>query len=89
MTYSEIHSKIENILLKKMRVFRMSPSYTANFYDDFGLSQWELNWLLYNVEDQFNIRLEKGLEDRLNTINQLVTVVHTEQQRKYSAQVVA
>lgn len=89
MTYSEIHSKIKKILLNKMRVFKMSASYTANFYDDFGLSQWELNWLLYNVEDQFNIRLEKDLEKRLSTINELVAVIYSEQQRKYSGRGIA
>ncbi len=85
MTYSEIHKTISHILNKKMRVFNNSSSYTANFYDDFGFSKWELNWLLINVEDQFNIRLEKGLEERIFTINQLVTLVHSEQQRRLSA----
>ena len=89
MTYSEIHSKIKKILANKMRVFRTSASYTANFYDDFGLSSWELNWLLYNVEDHFNITLEKGLENRISTINQLVSLIYAEQQRKYSGKVVA
>ena len=84
MTYSEIHGKIRFILDKKMRVFSMSPSYTANFYDDFGLSKYELNWLLYNVEDHFGIRLENGLEERLSTVNELVSMVHKAQSRKLS-----
>ncbi len=84
MTYSEIHGKIRFILDKKMRVFRNSPSYTANFYDDFGLSKYELNWLLYNVEDHFDIRLENGLEERLSTVNELVAMVHKTQNSKLS-----
>lgn len=86
MTYSEIHGKIQLILDKEMRVFNGSPSYTANFYDDFGLSIWELNLLLYNVEDHFNIRLERGLEERIYTINQLVTVIHNEKQKQFLQQ---
>lgn len=89
MTYSEIHGNIKMILDKKMRVWEKSPSYTANFYDDFGLSQWELNWLLYNVEDHFNIRLENGLEKKLSTINQLVTVIHGEKQKDFYRKSVA
>lgn len=84
MTYSEIHGKIRFILDKKMKVFMKSPSYTANFYDDFGLSKYELNWLLYNVEDHFDIRLENGLEERLSTINELVAMVHKAQNSKLS-----
>lgn len=86
MTYSEIHGKIRSILDKEMRVFNGSPSYTANFYDDFGLSTWELNLLLYNVEDHFNIRLANGLEQQLYTVNQLVTVIHKEKQRQFLQQ---
>lgn len=86
MTYSEIHGKIQFILNKEMRVFNGSPSYTANFYDDFGLSIWELNLLLNNVEDHFNIRLEYGLEEQISTINQLVTVIHKERQKQYLQQ---
>ncbi len=86
MTYSEIHGKIKFILHKEMRVFRGSPSYTAHFYDDFGLSTWELNLLLYNVENHFNIRLENGLEEQLSTVNQLVTVIHKENQRRFLKQ---
>ena len=67
-----------------MRVNQQNPSYTANFYDDFGLATWELNLLLYNIEDQFNIRLENGLENKLNTVNQLVTVVYKEKARQLS-----
>lgn len=81
MTYNEIHLGIKVLLDKKMRVYRQSPSYTANFYDDYGLSKWELNLLLYKVEDHFNIRLKNGLEDELATINQLVNVVHHEKQK--------
>ncbi|TVQ10598.1 MAG: hypothetical protein EA361_13865 [Bacteroidetes bacterium] len=86
MTYSEIHGKIKLILDKDMRVFNGSPSYTANFHDDFGLSIWELNLLLYNVEDHFNIRLENGLEQQLSTVNQLVTVIHREKQKQFLQQ---
>lgn len=82
MTYSEIHKTIRSILSKKMRIHKDSPSYTANFYDDYGFSKWELNLLLINVEDQFNIRLENGLEERLSTVNQLVALIHTERQRQ-------
>lgn len=83
MTYSEIHNKLNLILNQKMRVFNFSPSYTANFFDDFGLSTWELNWLLYNVEDHFDIRLENGLEERLSTVNQLVAVIHNEKRKQF------
>lgn len=84
MTYSEIHKKINLIIYKKMRVNNLPISYTANFFDDYGFSEWELNWLLINVEDQFNIRLKKGLERELSTINELVALIHSERQRQYT-----
>lgn len=86
MSYNEIHKRIQQILLRKMRIPQVSPVYTANFYDDFGLSQWELNWLLYHIEDQFKIDLENGLEEKLSTVNQLVAIVHKEQRRQYAMQ---
>ncbi|MFW5707953.1 MAG: acyl carrier protein [Bacteroidota bacterium] len=82
MTYSEIHRRIKNILDKEMRLFQISHSYTANFYDDLGMSLWELNLLLYKVENHFGIELENGLEEKLNTINQLVTLIHYEHHKK-------
>ncbi len=82
MTYTEIHKNIRSLLSTKLRVNQKSPSYTANFYDDFGLAKWELNLLLYNVEDHFKIRLQNGLEDEIATINQLVAKVYDEKQKQ-------
>lgn len=87
MTYREINMSIKGLLRKKMRVLRQSPSDTANFFDDYGLSKWEINLLLYNVEDHFNIRLRNGLEDEIHTINQLVNVIHNEKQRQVDSRV--
>jgi acyl carrier protein len=82
MSYNYIHRIIKMILFRKMRVYKDSPSYTANFYDDYGFSAWELKWLMIHVEDFFQIKLEKGLEDQISTINQLVAVVHNERTRQ-------
>ncbi len=82
MTHPEIYHGIRTLLKDKLRVDRNSQSDTANFFDDFGLVQWELNLLLYNVEDHFNIRLKTGLEDELDTINQLVALIYKEKSKE-------
>jgi acyl carrier protein len=82
MSYNYIHRIIKMILFRKMRIYKEAPSYTANFFDDYGFSPWELKWLLIHVEDYFNIRLEKGLEEKLFTVNQLVAVIHHEKSRQ-------
>lgn len=76
MTYSELHKQIQGIIQKKMKVRHHAPSYTANFSDDFYMSPWEINLLLYFVEDEFKIRLATGSETDLSSINQLVSLVH-------------
>ncbi len=76
MTYHQIHRHIRMIINRKMNVREVSPVYTANFYDDFGLTQWELNLLIYNVENHFGITLDNDLEQNIHTINQLVDEVH-------------
>jgi acyl carrier protein len=81
MTHPEIYHGIRTLLKEKLRVEKNSPSDTANFIDDFGLARWELNLLLYNVEDHFNIRLEQGLEHELDTINQLAALIHKEKKK--------
>ncbi len=82
MTHPEIYNDIRILLKDKLRVDRQSQSDTAHFSDDFGLARWELNLLLYNVEDHFNIRLRQGLEDELDTINQLVALIHKEKKKE-------
>jgi len=85
MSYTEIYQDIRTLIFKKLKSFKDSASYTANFQDDFGLERWEVNLLLYNVEDHFNLRLKAGLENEVDTINQLVAVVHREKQRQKEA----
>jgi acyl carrier protein len=87
MTHYQIHSKIVNILERDMRVFNSPTSYTDHFYNDLALSTWELNWLLYNIEHHFNIRMENDLEHKLETINQLVSAVFTTLQKKKSTDI--
>lgn len=85
MKHPEIYNRVRTLLKDKVRVDRQSLSSTANFYDDYGMARWELNLLLINVEDHFNIRLKHGLEDELHTINQLVAVIHKEKQKETEA----
>mgnify|MGYP006286992991 CR=1 FL=1 len=85
MKHPEIYNRVRTLLKDKMRVEHQSLSSTANFYHDYGMARWELNLLLINVEDHFNIRLKHGLEDELHTINQLVAVIHKEKQKETEA----
>jgi acyl carrier protein len=85
MTHPEIYHGIRTLIKEKLRVDRNSQSDTAHFYDDFGLARWELNLLLYNVEDHFKIRLKTGLEYELDTINQLVALIHKEKSKELEA----
>ena len=85
MKHPEIYNRVRTLLKEKVRVDRQSLSSTANFFDDYGMAPWELNLLLINVEDHFNIRLKGGLEDELHTINQLVAVIHKEKQKETEA----
>jgi len=83
MNYNQIHRHIRMILYRKMNVSFVSRSYTANFYDDFGLTNMELNLLIYNVENHFGITLDNGLENNINTINQLVDEVYRVRELKF------
>ncbi|TVQ16154.1 MAG: hypothetical protein EA361_04525 [Bacteroidetes bacterium] len=76
MTHSQILKIISHILVKEMRGFQSSDSSTASFEFDFLLSPWEINWLLCIVEERFHVELERGMEDNLSNINQLVNIVH-------------
>lgn len=84
MTYSDVHHQIEGIIYKKMKVRHTNKSYTANFNDDFKMVDWEVNLLLYFVEDQFDIRLQKGAEKEISSMNQLVSMVYKEKERAFS-----
>ncbi len=76
MTYSDVHRQIQSIIKTKMKVRHHAPSYTANFTDDYFMSPWEVNLLLYFVEDQFNIQLDTKPDMRLSSMNQLVSIVY-------------
>ena len=76
MTYSYVHNQILSIMRNKMKVRYYTPSYTANFRDDYHMSPWEVNLLLYFIEDQFKIRLDSEAGKGLMSINQLVSLVH-------------
>lgn len=76
MTYSDIHKQIQHIIRTKMKVRYHATSYTANFTDDYFMSPWEVNLLLYFIEEQFNIQLDIKPDKRLSSINQLVSIVY-------------
>lgn len=75
MTYSDVHQQIQRIIKTKMKVRYHAPSYTANFNDDYFMSPWEVNLLLYFVEDQFKIQLDTNPDKQLSSMNQLVSMV--------------
>ncbi|TVQ11915.1 MAG: hypothetical protein EA361_11925 [Bacteroidetes bacterium] len=76
MTHSDVHKKIQSIIRTKMKVRHHASSYTANFTDDYFMSPWEVNLLLYFVEDQFNIQLDTKPDKQLFSMNQLVSIVY-------------
>ncbi|MFN3556905.1 MAG: hypothetical protein ACK4VN_13175 [Bacteroidales bacterium] len=78
MTHSEVHSRIQGIIRKRMKVRHRCNSFTANFSCDYKMADWEVNLLLYFVEEQFRIRLSQGLEKQIRSMNQLVSLVYNE-----------
>jgi len=78
MSQTDIYYKIKRILSFNFNVEDQGNIYTANLFNNLGLTRIEVNLLLYHVEQAFSINLKDGLEMEINSLSQLVTHVTQE-----------
>lgn len=84
MSINEIHYKILWILIFNFKVDNERNISTASFTNDLKLNSWEINMLLYYIEQALDIKLKNGLENEIDTINQLVCQISKKDSNKYS-----
>ncbi|HNS29186.1 MAG TPA: acyl carrier protein [Tenuifilaceae bacterium] len=82
MSQTDIYYRIRRILSFNFNVEDYGNLYTASLNNQLGLSPMELNLLLYHIEQSFNIKLKDGLETEVSSLNQLVSYVSHEVNRK-------
>jgi acyl carrier protein len=82
MSQTDIYYRIRRILSFNFNVEDHGNLYTASLNNQLGLSPMELNLLLYHIEQSFNIKLKDGLETEVSSLNQLVSYVSHEVNRK-------
>lgn len=56
--------------------------FNANLTSDLGLDAWDINQLIFLVENNFNIQLKNGIENDIVYLNQLVSMVYKEMHKK-------
>lgn len=56
--------------------------FNAKLTSDLGLDAWDINQLIFLVENSFNIQLKNGIENDVVYLNQLVSFVYKEMHRK-------
>jgi acyl carrier protein len=75
MSINEIHYKILWILNYNFKVDNELNLSAASFTNDLKFNSWEINMLLYYIEQALDIKLKRGLETEIDTINQLVSQI--------------
>ncbi len=50
--------------------------YEASLTKDLGLDEWDINLLLFIVENKFNVRFNPGVEKNISNLNQLASKVY-------------
>lgn len=79
-----IHYKIIWLLTFNFRVDNNLPISSASFREDLKLSRWEINLLLYYVEQTLGLQLNKGLDGEVDNVNQLVDLILNETMKSQS-----
>lgn len=72
MSINEIHSKILWNLIYHFNLDFKDNLSSASFKNDLKLNTWEINMFLYYIEQQLDIKLSKGIETEIDSINQLI-----------------
>jgi acyl carrier protein len=85
MSQTDIYYKIRRILSFNFGIDDQGNLFNANLYNNLGLNTWEVNLLLYHIEQTFSIKLREDLELEVFSLNQLVKHVSGEISRQKPA----
>ena len=82
MSANELNYKILWLLTYNFKVNNHLHLTTASFSKDLNFNQWDINLLLYYIEQNFNVTLKKGLENEVDNVHQLVSLTLNEMHNK-------
>lgn len=71
MSQSDIYSKIRWILMSNFRLKESTNHYNANLVTDLGLDHWDITQLIFLIENQFHIQFKSGIEEKVETLEQI------------------
>ena len=76
MSHTDIYNRIRWILMSNFALKEPTDHYKANLTKDLGLDDWDINLLVFLVENKFNVRFNAGVEKDFTSLNQLASLVH-------------
>ncbi|MFO8022088.1 MAG: hypothetical protein R6U65_06455 [Perlabentimonas sp.] len=75
MSHTDIYNKIRWILMANFSLKEPNNHYKANLTQDLGLDAWDINLLIFFVENTFNIRFNQGIEKDVSNLKELALMV--------------
>lgn len=76
MSQSDIYSKIRWMLMSNFRLKDTTNHFNANLFTDLGLDHWDITQLMFLIENQFDIRFKSGIEENVETLEQIALLTH-------------
>lgn len=78
MSLYDIHSKVLWVLTYHLKIDLRENISSTSFRKDLNLNIWEINLLLYYIEQALNFKFSKGVEHEIDSINQIVLKISKE-----------
>ncbi|MCR4425179.1 MAG: acyl carrier protein [Firmicutes bacterium] len=77
MTEAEILARVREIVSEKLGIPEEDITPESNFVEDLGADSLYLNEIVYDLEEEFNMRVPDSDFDVLRTVGQAVTYIHS------------
>ncbi len=75
MTEEQIFQKLKEIIADKLGLSEEEITLEANFIDDLGADSLYLNEIVYDIEEEFGIKVPDEDFEVLKTVNQAVSYI--------------
>ena len=75
MTEEQIFQKLKEIIADKLGLSEGEITLEANFIDDLGADSLYLNEIVYDIEEEFGIKVPDEDFEVLKTVNQAVSYI--------------
>ena len=75
MTEEQIFQKLKEIIADKLGLSEEEITLEANFIDDLGADSLYLNEIVYDIEEEFGIKVPGEDFEVLKTVNQAVSYI--------------